>query len=111
MTYFTDETIGKIRTGYYSAVYFNRTKEILLKEKNLKRVTMQVFQKNDASILYWVEEVKELLQLATGHFEGEKWTDKSSKLEVLSLSDGNRLSSWETVMHISGPYAYFAHLE
>ena len=48
--YFNDETIGKIRRGIYSAVYFNRTKEILLKENNLKRVTMQIFQKKSGRV-------------------------------------------------------------
>ena len=111
MKYFSKETIGRIRRGYYTAVYFNRTKEILLKEKNLKDAVMQVFQKKEGSILCGAEEVKELLREATGYFEGERWIDKSSELEVAALRDGERLKAWETVMHITGPYAYFAHLE
>src|SRR3990167_7792010 len=111
MKYFSEETIDKIRRGYYSAVYFNRTKEILLKEKNVKKVTMQVFQKKEGSILCGVEEVKKLLKIGTGYFKGENWIDKSGELEVKSLADGDRLEAWETVMHIKGPYAYFAHLE
>ena len=111
MKYFNEETIGKIRRGIYSAVYFNRTKEILLKENNLKRVTMQIFQKKEGSILCGVEEVRELLKFASGFSKGASWVDKSSQLEVCALRDGDRLSAWETVMHIKGPYAYFAHLE
>src|SRR3989338_4010071 len=111
MKYFNEETIGKIRRGIYSAVYFNRTKEILLKENNLKRVTMQIFQKKSGSILCGVEEVRELLKAATGFLKGKSWADKSSDLELSALSDGDRLSAWETVMHLKGPYVYFAHLE
>ena len=122
MKYFSQDTIEKIRRGYYTAVYFNRSKEILLGEGNLKKVTMQIFQKKEGSILAGIAEVRELLKEATGYFDppssrlnldsGEaKWVDKSNELEVSALRDGDRLSAWETVMHIKGPYAYFAHLE
>lgn len=111
MSYWDQETIAKIQKGFFTAVYFNRTKEILLKEKNFKRVTMQVFQKKEGSILAGVNEIKELLKAATGYFDGENWVDKSGDIEVNSLSDGEKLSSGETVMHIKGPYVWFAHLE
>ena len=111
MKYFSEETIEKIRRGYYDAVYFNRIKEILLKEKNLKRVTIQIFQRKKGSILCGVEEVKELLKEATGFYEKDKWINKSEELETKSLLDEDRLMSFETVIHITGPYAFFAHLE
>jgi nicotinate phosphoribosyltransferase len=112
MQYWDDSTIEKIRQGYFSAVYFNRTKEILLSEKNLKGVTMQIFQKNEGSILCGIEPVMELFRKGTGLRQlAEDWVDKSSELEILSLHDGDKMSSWETAMHISGPYVYFAHLE
>ncbi|OGG05907.1 hypothetical protein A2777_04795 [Candidatus Gottesmanbacteria bacterium RIFCSPHIGHO2_01_FULL_40_15] len=122
MKYFSNETIEKIRQGYYTAVYFNRTKEILLKEGNLKKATMQIFQRREESILAGIDETVELLQWATGYYQegkptsaksfGEaRWIDKSKELDVESLSDGDKLSAMETVMHIRGPYAYFAHLE
>ncbi|KKS97768.1 MAG: quinolinate phosphoribosyl transferase, nicotinate phosphoribosyltransferase [Candidatus Gottesmanbacteria bacterium GW2011_GWA2_43_14] len=111
MKYFDSETITKIRQGYYTAVYFNRTKEILLKVNNLKRVTMQIFQKKKGSILSGVEEVRELMESATGFFKGSSWIDKSPELKVSTLNDGDDISAWETVMHLMGPYVYFAHLE
>lgn len=49
--YWDDATIEKIRRGYYSAVYFNRTKKILEQEHDKTVVTMQVFQWNDRSTL------------------------------------------------------------
>lgn len=132
MQYWDNQTIDKIRRGYYSAVYFNRTKHILEQEKNYKKVTMQIFQKSSDSILCGADEVLELLKTGTGYFEGgnaplspltvrggrkggvigDKWISKFDELEVKSLSDGDKLVSGETVMHIAaGPYVYFAHLE
>lgn len=109
--FFTAEQIEKIRQGYYSAVYFNRTKEVLFRSHNLQTATMQVFQKNDDAFLCGIEEVKELLQNATGYFEKGKWVDKSLLLQIQTLSEGTTFQKLETVMHITGPYVYFAHLE
>ncbi len=102
--------INKVRKGYYSALYFNRTKEILLRKNNLKRATMQIFQKNTA-ILCGVNEVTELLKIGTGYWKKNKWIDKFKELEIHHLSEGNTISPGESVMHITGPYAYFSHLE
>lgn len=110
MKYWDDVTINNIRQGFYSAVYFNRTRQILLQEKNLKKGIMQIFQKQD-SVLCGVDHVLELLKIGTGYFDGENWIDKSAELEIKSLSDGDEIKAWETIMHIKGPYAYFAHLE
>lgn len=111
MRFFTEEQIEKIRKGFYSAVYFNRTKEVLRASQNLQIATMQIFQKNDNALLCGVEEVTELLQNATGYFENGAWIDKSSSLNIERLSEGTLLTKLESVMHITGPYAYFAHLE
>ena len=111
MKYWDQTTVDKIRRGYYSAVYFNRTKSILEGEKNFKKVKMQIFQKHEGSVLCGVDEVVEVVKVASGYFEGVKWIDKSAEVKIESLDDGDKLSPGETVMHITGPYAYFAHLE
>lgn len=111
MNYWNEETINKIRQGYYSAVYFNRAKQILEQEQNFTSVTMQVFQKNEDSILCGMKMVTELLKQASGYFAGDKWVSKWENLSVSALADGERISAWEPVMHITGPYLYFAHLE
>jgi len=111
MKYWDEETVDKIRRGYYSAIYFNRTKSILEKEKIFKKVTMQIFQKHDGSILCGVEEVVEVVKVASGYYKENNWVDKSDEVKIESLSNGDKLGSGETVMHITGPYAYFAHLE
>ena len=50
-----------------------------------------------------LEEAVAILKLCLT--EGYDWDD----LEVMALRDGDRIEPWETVMHISGPYAAFAH--
>lgn len=122
MNYWDDATIGKIRKGYYSAIYFNRTKYILEKEKNYKVVTMQVFQKNEESMLCGIDEVVELLKIGAGYWDpsssrfdrdfGEaRWISRYEDIEIKTLKDGDRIDAWESVMHLTGPYVYFAHLE
>jgi nicotinate phosphoribosyltransferase len=109
--YWDPSTIDKIRKGYYSASYFNKTKEILLKEKNFQKVTMQIFQKNENAILCGVNQVIELLRIGTGYFKNGQWTSKWKTIEVKHLKDGKVLKNLQPVIHITGPYAYFAQLE
>ncbi len=111
MKYWDANTIDRIRKGYYSAAYFNRTKEILEKENEGTSVTMQIFQRNDDAVLCGVDEVIALLKAGSGYWKGDKWTTRWKKLRVTSLCDGDTIKSKESVMHISGPYVYFAHLE
>src|SRR3990167_5798813 len=108
MKFFDRANIEKLRRGYYSAVYFNRTKDILLSDKKLENVTMQVFQKNEGSILCGVEEVAQLLKIGVGYWKSQnsefglpalpdrqaggkagirnsEWIDKSGTLEVSTL--------------------------
>lgn len=110
MKFFTEEQIEKIRHGFYSAAYFNRTQHILLKENQLETVTMQVFQKNNAYIC-GIQEVVELLKNCVGYFENGDWVNKWEEIEVKAVPDGTWTKPWESIMHITGPYAYFAHLE
>jgi len=41
----------------------------------------------------------------------EMWQSGFEELEVKALSDGDRISPWETAMNISGDASLFAHLE
>ena len=96
--------VEKMRGGYYSDKYFVRTREVLLADGRDPVVTMQVFQKRHASVA-GTDEAIAILQLCLT--EGYGWGD----LEVQALRDGDRVEPWESVMHITGPYAAFAHLE
>lgn len=102
MTFWDKATIERIRRGYYSAAYFNRTKYILEQEHDDTIVTMQVFQWNDGSVLCGMDEVIELLKVAA---------DNPHVLSIKVLRNGDTINRAEPVMHITGPYVYFAHLE
>lgn len=96
--------VAKMRSGYYSDKYFVRTREVLMHNGSDPVVTMQVFQKREAFVA-GTDEAVAILKLCLT--EGYTFDD----LEVLALRDGDRASPWETVMHVTGPYAAFAHLE
>jgi nicotinate phosphoribosyltransferase len=96
--------VDRMREGYYSDKYFVRTRDVLVATGRNPRVTMQVFQKQDA----WLGGVDEAIAiLKTCLTEGYTWQD----LDVLALYDGDKVEPRESVMHVSGPYGAFAHLE
>jgi nicotinate phosphoribosyltransferase len=96
--------VEKMRAGYYSDKYFVRTREVLQHHGLNPDVTMQVFQKRQAFVAGTDEAIAILKLCLTS---GYRFQD----LDVRALRDGDRVSPWETVMHISGPYEAFAHLE
>jgi nicotinate phosphoribosyltransferase len=96
-----DLPVEKIREGYYTDEYFNRTRHVLLEDERHPRVVMQVFQKKD-SILAGIDEAVAVLKLGADDWEG---------LTVHALYEGDPISPWETVMTIEGDYTGFAHLE
>jgi len=93
--------LSQIRCGFYSDVYFNRARQILIKDNHHPVITLQVFQKQNQVMLSGIEEVKELFRKTIDY----------KKLTIKSLSDGDPISSWETVLTIEGDYSLFAHLE
>jgi nicotinate phosphoribosyltransferase len=96
--------VEKMRSGYYSDKYFVRTRDVLQHQGLNADVTMQVFQKREA-VVAGTDEAIAILKLCLT--PGYGFQD----LEVRSLRDGDRVAPWETVMHITGPYVAFAHLE
>ncbi|MBI2870943.1 MAG: nicotinate phosphoribosyltransferase [Candidatus Omnitrophica bacterium] len=92
---------GRIRTGFYSDVYFSRTQKILEREGRRARVVMQIFCKEHA-LLCGVQEVLALLkqQKPTG-----------APLKVRALKDGTGIRPWETVLTLEGEYRDFCTLE
>ncbi len=102
--------VDRIRSGYYSDVYFAYTKELLEREGRHPRVLMQVFQKRE-SLLGGIDEALAVLKLCSGHRDGEKWVPGWDKLTVQALREGDRIGPRETVMTIEGDYSLFAHLE
>jgi nicotinate phosphoribosyltransferase len=96
-----DLPVEKIREGYYTDEYFNRTRQVLLDDGRHPRVVMQVFQKREA-ILCGIDEAIAVLKLGADDWDA---------LTVHALYEGDQISPWETVMTIEGDYTGFGHLE
>jgi nicotinate phosphoribosyltransferase len=94
----------RMREGYYSDKYFLHSRDVLLADGHSPRVTIQVFQKKHAW-LGGIDEAIAILKLCLT--DGFSWND----VDVLALRDGDRISPWEPVLDVTGPYAAFAHLE
>lgn len=91
----------RVRDGWFSAVYFLKTREIVREFRPNNIVTMQFFQKEHA-VLCGTDEVIALLHT---------FADEPEKLEIYSLKDGDKISPFETVLTITGPYQNFGYLE
>src|SRR5690625_4353650 len=91
----------RIKEGWFSAVYFLKTKEIAEKKVPQNHVTMQFFQKENA-VLCGTDEAIALVHT---------FAEKPEMLEIHSLKDGDRISPYESVLTISGAYQQFAFLE
>src|SRR5690625_2646078 len=91
----------RVKEGWFSSVYFLKTKEIAEKLLPDNRVTMQFFQKKDA-VLCGSDEAIALLHT---------FADKPETLEIHSLKDGDKIKPYEKVLNVSGPYQNFGYLE
>ena len=96
-----DLPVEKMREGYYTDAYFNRAREVLLRDGRHPRVVMQVFQRRH-SLLCGMDEALAILRLCS-----HGW----GALAVHALWDGDEVRPYETVMTIEGDYTLFAHLE
>ncbi|WP_078553083.1 nicotinate phosphoribosyltransferase [Bacillus alkalicellulosilyticus] len=100
----TNETFkfdDRVGDGWYSAVYFLKTREIAKKYKEDKVVTMQFFQR-DHAVLCGIDEAIALLQT---------FAVAPESLEVYALQDGDHITPFETVLTIKGAYHQFGFLE
>lgn len=93
--------VERIRSGFYTDQYFERTREVLQCDHRSPQVTMQVTGKSGG----WLAGVDEALAIL------KQCSDDWGALSVHALYDGDRFDPWETVMTIEGPYDQFAHLE
>lgn len=93
--------VERIREGYYSDAYFNRTVDVLTADRRHPHVLMQVFQKQQ-SVVGGMDEALAILKLCSDDF---------SQLRVHALYDGDEIAPWETAMTIEGDYTLFARLE
>lgn len=91
----------RIKEGWFSAVYFLKTKEMAEKKLPNNYVTMQFFQKEKA-VLCGTDEAIALIHTFADHPE---------TLEIHSLKDGDKIYPYESVLTISGAYQQFGFLE
>lgn len=91
----------RVKEGWYSAVYFNKTKQIVEKYRPDNHVTMQFFTRKEA-ILCGVDEAIALLEDCCPNFD---------QLEISALHDGDKISAFEPVLKIKGPYQEFGYIE
>lgn len=117
--------VEKLRAGYYSDTYFNRTRDLVAKHLHDRVVKIQVFQKNRA-VLGGIDEAVAILRECSGRYrapdEVRYWKERESdkvrywktgwdKLTVRALYEGDDVDPLEPVLTIEGPYRLFAHLE
>ncbi|HEV2643134.1 MAG TPA: hypothetical protein VGT98_10520 [Candidatus Elarobacter sp.] len=100
----------RMADGYYADRYFVLTARTIAHAGRDPVVTMQVFAKH-AGVLAGAYEAIRMLetQLAVNPRTGSRYTLRD--LTVDTLMDGDTIEAWEPVMHITGPYLAFAHLE
>lgn len=91
----------RIKEGWFSAVYFLKTKEIAEKVMPNNQVTMQFFQKSEA-VLCGTDEAIALIHT---------FAEDPETLEIHSLKDGDKISPFESVLTITGHYQQFGFLE
>ena len=100
----TNETFKfdpRVKDGWFSAVYFLKTMEIIKQHRPKKIVTMQFFQKKDA-VLCGVDEAIALLHT---------FAVDPQNLKIWALNDGDKIKPFETVLMIEGFYEDFGYLE
>ncbi len=96
-----DLPVEKMREGYYTDVYFNYARHVLLEDGRRPQVLVQAFQKKQA-VLGGMDEAIAVLKLCVDDWDG---------LIVHALYDGDEIGPYETVLTIEGDYTLFAHLE
>lgn len=118
--------VEKMRAGYYTDTYFNRTQHLVAKLRPDTVALMQVFQKHEAT-LGGIDEAIAILRECSGEVDpimdpayiaGRRkcnyrsdWVRGWKQLTVRALHEGDRISPHEPVLTIEGPYRLFAHLE
>jgi nicotinate phosphoribosyltransferase len=94
----------RMKTGWLSDRYFLRTANTLAYANLDPEVTVQVFAKQAGVVAGLFEAVRLLETQLRADYEPRQ-------LRIETLIDGDEIEPWDTVMHITGPYRAFAHLE
>jgi nicotinate phosphoribosyltransferase len=92
----------RIADGYYSANYFLKSREIVLKYAPNHIVTEQWFQRRDDTMACGLDESIALLHTFAHHPE---------TLKIEALNDGDMIQSGEPALKVTGKYEDFGFLE
>lgn len=92
---------ARVKEGWFSAVYFLKTAEIIREKRPGQQVTMQFFQRKNA-VLCGVDEAIALLHT---------FATNPQRLKIWALHDGDTISPFETVLMVEGHYEDFGYLE
>ncbi len=92
---------SRIKDGWYSAVYFIKTSNIVENNNPKKIVTMQFFQRHEA-ILCGIDEAIALIHT---------FARNPQNLKITALNDGDKIKPLEPVLKIKGYYEDFGYLE
>lgn len=97
--------ILRCATGYYKD--YQQAQQLFERLLWVKKALNQkVHARTDGELHDLVEE-----RLRLGVELDQLWVDRFPEIDVYTLHDGDEVAAWETVMHIEGEYAFFAHLE
>jgi len=134
----TPQYIQRVKEGYYTDIYFVKSRDVLLNDHHHPKIIMQVFQKSKDTVVCGIDEAINIIRLGSTaycshcryiHTNSEN-TDTCPKCKneltlpevtIKALCDGDTVNGkdWrrkhpgtpEPVMHIQGDYTTFIHLE
>jgi nicotinate phosphoribosyltransferase len=92
----------RIADGFYSANYFLKSRQIVLKHAPNHIVEEQWFQRRDDTMVCGLDECIALIHTFAHHPES---------LHIVALNDGDMISSGEPVLKVTGKYEDFGFLE
>ncbi len=92
----------KLKTGFYSANYFLKSRQIVKENYPNQIVTMQFFQRTDDAMACGIDESIALIHTFADHPEN---------LKIEALNDGDVIAANEPVLKVTGVYETFGFLE
>jgi nicotinate phosphoribosyltransferase len=101
-----DEAIAILRVGTGHYTDLNKAHQLF---DRLMDVKMNLRKSRYADEGRFISLMQERLEVEDGL--DSIWVDEFDQLKITALRDGDELDPYETVMHIEGPAASFAHLE
>jgi nicotinate phosphoribosyltransferase len=101
-----DEAIAILRVGTGHYTDLNKAHRLF---DQLIKVKMDLRKSRYTDEARFISLMQERLEVENGL--DSIWVDEFDQLKITALRDGDTLEPYETVMHIEGPAASFAHLE